>query len=251
MNADLYLSEILRREQVAHGVGSPALAVLENVRPIIAQWAGNKLVGVFPSGSYAKGTANKSGTDIDIFISLSSETTETLKEIYEKLFNRANDLGYGPKRQNVSINVKVNGLDIDLVPGRRQDTTTTYHSLYRRKADTWIQTNVQQHIAYVLQGNRLRETRILKLWRNQQKLDLPSFYLEMVVIEALRGSQGTLSQNVVKALTYLRDTFMTARFVDPANTNNVISDDLTIIERSAIASRASMALTKSWGDVVT
>jgi len=251
MNADLYLSEILQREQVAHGVGSPALAVLGHVKPIIAQWAGARLVGVFPSGSYAKGTANKSGTDIDMFISLSNETTETLKEIYEKLFNLAKDMGYGPKRQNVSINVKVNGLDIDLVPGRRQDTTTTYHSLYRRKADTWIQTNVQKHIAYVLQGNRLRETRILKLWRNQKNLDLPSFYLEMVVIEALRGSQGSLSQNVVKVLQYLRDTFMTARFVDPANTNNIISDDLTMMERSAIASRASMALTQTWGDVVT
>lgn len=90
----------------------------------------------------------------------------------------------------------------------------------------------------------------MKLWRNQKNLDFPSFYLEMVVIEALRGSHGTLSQNVVRVLTYLRDTFMTARFVDPANTNNVISDDLTLVERSAIASRASMALTQTWGDVV-
>ena len=251
MNADLYLSEILRREQVAHGVGSPALAVLEQVKPLIARWAGNKLVGVFPSGSYAKGTANKSGTDIDMFISLSNETTESLKEIYEKLHGYAKDLGYAPKKQNVSINVTVNGLDIDLVPGRRQDTTTAFHSLYRRKADTWTQTNVHKHIAYVVQGNRLRETRIMKLWRNQKNLDIPSFYLEMVVIEALQNSQGTLSQNVVKVLTYLRDTFMTARFVDPANTNNIISDDLTMIERATIASRASMALTQTWGDVVT
>jgi hypothetical protein len=37
--------------------------------------------------------------------------------------------GYAPKELNVSINMKVSGLDIDPVPGRRQDTTTAYHSL--------------------------------------------------------------------------------------------------------------------------
>jgi hypothetical protein len=137
------------------------------------------------------------------------------------------------------------------VPGRRQDTQSAYHSLYRRKADTWTQTNVQIHIAYVLQSNRLDEIRVIKLWRNQKNLDFPSFYLEMAVIEALKYSRGTLSQNVVKALEYLRNTFMTARFVDPANTNNVISDDLTVRERAVVAGAASVALSKNWSDVVS
>jgi hypothetical protein len=107
------------------------------------------------------------------------------------------------------------------------------------------------HIAYVLQSNRLDEIRVIKLWRNQKNMDFPSFYLEMAVIEALKYSRSTLSQNVVKALEYLRDTFITARFVDPANTNNIISDDLTMRERAMIASAASVALSKTWSDVVT
>jgi len=35
-----------------------------------------------PSGSFAKGTAIKSRSDIDLFISLSASTTDTLPQIY-------------------------------------------------------------------------------------------------------------------------------------------------------------------------
>ena len=45
-----------------------------------------------------KGTAIKSGTDIDFFISLSETTTETLKkEIYDKLFGRLTEKKYTPE----------------------------------------------------------------------------------------------------------------------------------------------------------
>jgi hypothetical protein len=50
-----------------------------------------------------KGTANMSGTDIDLFISLSEQTTETLKEIYDKLFNtmKANAQSLPPQSRHL------------------------------------------------------------------------------------------------------------------------------------------------------
>jgi hypothetical protein len=102
----------------------------------------------------------------------------------------------------------------------------------------------------VVGSGRLDEIRVIKLWRNQKKFDFPSFYLEMAVIEALKYARGTLSQNVARTLEYLRDDFATARFVDPANSNNVISEDLKADERMTIARWASFALSKTWGDVV-
>jgi hypothetical protein len=51
---------------------------------------------------------NNSGTDIDLFISLSSATTNTLKEIYNSLLSMMQSNRYQPKKQNVSINIKVN-----------------------------------------------------------------------------------------------------------------------------------------------
>ena len=74
----------------------------------------------------------------------------------------------------------------------------------------------------------------------------------MAVIAALSGSRsGNLSGNVLKVLEYLRDTFVNARFVDPANTNNFISDDLNIAERAAIQRAATATLGRTWGDLVS
>ena len=116
MTADQYLNQILRREDASAGLLSPVTLVQAHVQPAIAGWAGSQFVSVTPSGSFAKGTANKSGTDIDLFISLAWNTRENLREIYESLFNAMQQRGYSPKRQNVSINVTVSGLSVDLVP---------------------------------------------------------------------------------------------------------------------------------------
>lgn len=252
MTPDEYLLSILLRETVDTGLYSPIRGVQLQLQPTIGEWANRFLVGISPSGSFAKGTANISGTDIDLFISLAQNTTETLKEIYDSLFKKMTEKGYTPTRQNVSINVRVNGYSVDLVPGKRQDTFSADHSLYRRKADTWTKTNVATHINYVILGGRANETRILKLWRNQKNLDFPSFYLELTVIAALSGQFcGSLSSNVGKVFEYLRDTFSNARVVDPANTNNVISEDLTTTERARIKSAAANALNATnWSQIV-
>jgi hypothetical protein len=252
MSADQYLNGILAREAVDTGIFSPVRGVQTTLQPAIQAWAGNVLSSISPSGSFAKGTANKSGTDIDLFISLSSSTSATLKEIYESLFKKMSESGYSPKRQNVSINIRVNGYDVDLVPAKRQDTYSNDHSLYRRRADTWTKTNVATHISHVQNGARINETRILKLWRNQKGLDFPSFYLELTAINALSGQYfGTLSGNVLKVFEYLRDSFPNARVVDPANTNNIISDDLTAAERAKIKAAADSALkAKYWAEIV-
>ena len=109
MTADEYLLAILQRENVDTGLFSPVRNVQTRLEPIIREWAGGQLLGVSPSASFAKGTANHSGTDIDLFISLAHDTTQTLKEICNSLYTRMSVKGYAPKRQNVSINVRVDG----------------------------------------------------------------------------------------------------------------------------------------------
>lgn len=247
-----YLLDILRREAVDAGPLSPVRGVQAVLYPIIQRWAGNRLLSVHPSGSFMKGTANKSGTDIDLSISLSEQTTETLKEIYDKLFETVKANGYTPKRQNVSINVRVNGYSVDLVPGKRQGSYGNDHSLYRSRADTWTKTNVVTHISQVIRGGRLSESRVLKLWRDQKQLDFPSFYLELTVIDALSLQYGgALSDNVWKIFQYLRDRFANARVVDPANTNNIISDDLSALGKVKIKTAAENTLSaKDWNQIV-
>ena len=263
MTADQYLHGILLREAVDAGPNSPLLGVQTTLMPTLRQWAGDNLLGVYPSGSFMKGTAVLSGTDIDLFLSLSEHTSETLKEVYNKLFDCLTSAGYSPKRQNVSLNITVSKYSVDLVPGKRQNALSGDHSLYRRKADTWTKTNVLTHARTVIGAGRGNEIRILKLWRNQKGLDFPSFYLELSVIRALSAKplpgllsynpQPTLSQRVMTVFDYLGDSFPAARIADPANTNNIISEDLTAQEKarvSAAAGAARQAAASSWEDIV-
>ena len=185
MTPDAYLAAILQREAVDTGIFSPVRAVQGILDPVIRKWANRYLGSVTPSGSFAKGTANRSGTDIDLFVSLLPSTQESLKDIYDSLSNALTQAGYQPRPQNVSLGVRVNGLDVDLVPGKQQTFLTTDHSLWRRKAATWTKTNVLTHIAHVRGSGHFDETRIIKLWRSQKGLEFPSFYLELAVIAAL------------------------------------------------------------------
>lgn len=262
MTADQYLHGILLREAVDAGPNSPLLGVQTTLMPTLRQWAGDNLVGVYPSGSFMKGTAVLSGTDIDLLLSLSEHTSEALKEVYNKLFDCLTSAGYSPRRQNVSLNITVSKYSVDLVPGKRQNALSGDHSLYRRKADTWTRTNIATHARMVKGAGRANEIRILKLWRNQKGLDFPSFYLELSVIRALsvRPVPGllsinlpTLAQRVAGVFDYLRDSFPAARIADPANGNNIISEDLTAQEKarvSAAAKAARQAAVSSWEDIV-
>lgn len=160
MSADAYLTGILQREAVDRSATSPVRNVALTLAPVIQQWSSGYLSSLTPSGSFAKGTANKSGTDIDLFVSLASNTPNPLAEVYNTLFNALNQAGYQPKRQNVSINVRVGGYDVDLVPAKRQNNFSLDHSLYRNKAQTWTKTNVDQHIAVVISAGRISEARL-------------------------------------------------------------------------------------------
>lgn len=252
MSADAYLQTILNREAVNTGPYSPVRDVQSVLQPILRAWAGSYLSDLSPSGSFAKGTANRSGTDIDLFISLSQNVPQTLKQIYDSLFTEMQQRGYAPRRQNVSINVNVSGYDVDLVPAKRQDGYSQDHSLYRRKADTWTKTNVATHIRDISGSGRTQEIRIVKLWRNQNGIDFPSFYLELSVLRALAYSRASLSDNVWAVFQYLRDSFADARVMDPANTSNVISDDLTAAEKARVKAAAVQALAASnWSQIVT
>lgn len=252
MTQDEYVESILNKYQVATGPNSPAERVANVIIPSLKQWAGLQLAGIQFSGSYAKSTAVSIGTDVDLFISLKSTTAGTLKEIYDSLFNAASKAGWTPRRQNVSIGISHSGLDIDLTPGRIQEGYQNYHSLYRRRVDSWTQTNVALHVQTIRNSGRTREIRAIKVWRQIQSLDFPSFLLELTVLEALKGRrQDTLAANVLAALSFIGENLPSLRLVDPANSNNVVSSDLTANEKSTISQKAATSAKQpSWSSIL-
>ncbi|MCY9657176.1 nucleotidyltransferase domain-containing protein [Paenibacillus chondroitinus] len=226
--------------------------VINPLEQLISKWAGECLNDIYLSGSRAKGTAINLSSDLDLFISLKSTTDNTLKEIYESLYGYIDRAGYKPRKQNVSIGVNVAGKQVDLVPAKKRPGNTNYHSLYISKRDTWTQTNVIEHINTVKNSDRITEIVLLKIWRKLHKLDYPSIYLELTVIEALKGkSKSAPANNFLILLDYLQNEFVDKKVVDPANTSNVISDDLYKYEKEAIQKKARESRSqKYWEDII-
>jgi len=124
-------------------------------------------------------------SDVDIFISLKADTTNTLKEVYDSLFSLAQRNGWYPRRQNVSVGVTITVLVAISCRGKVQAGYQNYHSLYLRKRDSWTQTNVDLHVKTVRNSERLRRIRAVKVWRMLHGLDFPSLYLELFTIRSL------------------------------------------------------------------
>lgn len=249
MSADDYLNRIIGKYLINQaGVKERVDAIY----PTIQRWAGGYLNEAIYSGSIAKGTAVSLATDADVFISLMSTTPNTLSEIYTSLYNDLSQAGYQARKQNVSIAVSYQGYNIDFVPGKMQSQYGYDHSLYKNKTNTWTQTNVKTHVTHVANSNRIKEIKLTKIWRQRNNLDFPSFYLELAVIDCLSGfSSSDLSGNFRKVLGFLASDFIGRRYVDPANTNNVISDDLTFSEKQLIQRAAKVACSKGcWSEIV-
>ena len=249
MSGDSYLQTILQKYAVNV---TKAKAACNTICPVIQKWGNSYGVKTEFSGSIAKGTGIKIGTDADIFISVSSTTTVTLADLYDTLYDEIHQAGYVDIKQNVSIGVTVNDCKIDLVPGRRQSQYGNDHSLFKYKTGSWTKTNIHNHINLVKNSNRIDEIRLAKIWRELHHLDLPSFYLEMAVIDALKNSAvGKLSDNFLKVLEFFRDNITSARYVDPANTNNIISDDLKDKQKTEISNKAKSSRNQiNWEDII-
>lgn len=231
---------------------STQITVIDPLTLLITQWAGNCLSDIYLSGSRAKGTAITLSSDLDLFISLKSSTTNSLQDLYESLFNYINNAGYKARKQNVSIGINISGKQVDLVPAKKRLGNTNYHSLYISKRNTWTQTNVVEHINKVQRSNRLLEIILLKIWRKLHKIEFPSIYLELIVIEALRGrNKNNPANNFLLVLEYLGSNFLEKKVIDPANSRNIISEDLYRYEKEAIQNKARESRTQAyWNDII-
>lgn len=153
----------------------------------------------------------------------------------------------------MSIGLNYTGLKIDLVAGVKHHALGFDHSVWKRKAKTWTKTNIDGHINLVKNSGRVFDIKVVKIWRKLNGLDFPSFYLELSVIEALKGT-GLLgsspSENFVKVMNYLVNNFENKSIKDPYNQNNEVSDELTIIEKQKIKNLAKKTLAGNWDQAI-
>jgi hypothetical protein len=206
-------------------------------------------------GSYAKQTMIRSSFDLDIVAYWPHDCGYTLRDIYYAVGNVL-------KRSWSAVNPKTvawelpfqGGFHIDVVPGRALDGTYRYANLYRRDRDSTLQTSVKVHIDTVRNSGRRDVIRLMKLWRVRRGVPFKkSLALELMIVDGCYGVRtDQLERQMIAALRYLRDNIARVRIVDPANSNNVLSDEISDWERSQIRAFADAALrAQSWSQVLT
>ena len=252
MTSDQYISSVVEKHKLPEKLDKNMIThIVAPLEKIIRDWAGPCLCETKLSGSRAKGTAIDLSSDLDLFISLSSTTGNSLEEIYNSLYKRMKEDGIEARKQNVSIGITYHGKKVDLVPARRQSQYGNDHSLYKRKSNSWIKTNIDTHISESRKSGRLQDIIALKIWRENHGLDFPSIYLEAFAIDSLRGHRlNAPTDNFIFLLKDIRDNLDKRRIVDPANSNNVLSDDLTIIEKRELQNMAAKSIQEKYWDYI-
>jgi hypothetical protein len=253
MTADSYLINILGKySPTSLSLYGNAISTLHSS---LRTWANGCYVDLKTSGSIAKGTAISLSSDADYLVSLTHDCNGTLSQIFNSLHDHLGAY-YSIRRQNVSIGINLNGLKVDVAAAKKRPGNTNFHSIYVSKKDSWAQTNIQVHINEISKSGRLNEIKLLKIWRELNHLEFPSIYIEYLLINFVlkHKAKNDLANNFFHVLSELaknENNVLFARLVDPANSNNILSDLMTIKEKQAIVSAARKSVKEQyWGSIV-
>lgn len=205
------------------------------------------------AGSYGKRTMIHARYDLDIVIYWPSTATYTIKEIYDAVGGLLQNHWKVVRPKTVSWELPFEGgFHVDVVPGRALDVQYYEANLHRTDTGTTLKTSLKKHIDTVRGSGRIDVIRLLKLWRQNKAVPFKkSFLLEMLTIEACKGlSSDKLGGQVWTTLLYIRDNILGCDVLDPANSNNSLSDDLTTADRTRIRDAAIRALqSQTWEQV--
>jgi len=259
MTAEMYLAQILQKYAARNLINYSQQ--ISQLKSTLQTWASSCYVNILDSGSRAKGTAISLASDVDFLVSLTSGCNENsggLKSIYDGLYSKLNSSYQNVRKQNVSVRINLNGLEVDVTPARKQNGLTNDHWVYLSKSGSRQQTNIQKHISDISQSGRTNEIKILKIWRELNQLDFPSIYLEYLLVKNIllykSNDANDFAANAWHALNELaKDSGnpLFARIVDPANSNNILSDLLTATEKNKIVAKAKVAASQQyWENIV-
>lgn len=251
MTGHQYLASLLARETLQ----AAEVATLQGLRAQIEQGLRQRF-GAAPrfyyGGSYGKGTMLRSAYDLDIVMYFPTTERASLHELFWAVHQQLGALHYVVHPRTVALRLPYEGgFHVDLVPGRVQDATYQYATLYKNATPaSTLQTSLKVHIDAVRKSGIADVVRVIKLWRLQKRFTFPTFALEIAAASALAGQRkDDLGDATWVVLGYLATNGRTMRFEDPANTNNVV--EVGWADREGVVAAAEAARqAKDWSEIV-
>jgi hypothetical protein len=187
-------------------------------------------------GSYGKKTMIAEAYDLDLVFLYPSDIAYSIRDIYFKVLaqlQRKFTKDYHVYAKNVAIRIeKREDYHIDVVPGKRMTTDDDFAWLYKNKTGEKFQTNIKKHIETISECGRRDVLKLLKLWKIQNLIEIPSFLLELIGIRALDQAKSNLSidEALCIVLKFISYEIQKIRINDPANSNNNLTSEDVISE---------------------
>ncbi len=251
MTNDDYLREILDGQELTENQKS-------NLRGLRDKIEGQLRSGIkgtpkaYYGGSYAKNTMIKASYDLDIVLYWPSDSPYSLRSLYSAAEGVLNRNWRTVKKKKVGLELPFEGdFHIDVIPGKFSSKDENYVYLYNSKTEGKFQTSIYVQVDYIKKSNRQDIIRLMKLWKKRKNVPIKTFILEICVIEGCKGiDRSKLESQLMATFKYIRDNIQTTRMLDPANSNNIISNDLSKETKNRIRNLVVQAIdAKSWNQV--
>lgn len=246
--ANKYLQDLLKSQELTSGDNDQLEQHKEEVESFLRKKFGQDPI-IKIAGSPSKGTAIRESYDLDIVVYFSSSDDRSLKQIYEdteKLLSE--NYVIQPKTSALRITgVEGNGdnhdYHIDVVPGRFIESSKDVflHVNYGEKER--MQTNLKTHIDYITNSGCQEVIRLVKIWKKRNSVQIRTFVLELFVIKHLEGKKdkSDLESSFKTVMEAFRDNKIIG-LIDPANSNNNVSNTLDTSQKQFIATKAGETL---------
>jgi len=246
---DQYAASIVEKYHVDADAGSAAHRAADAIIPLLKQWGKQSLAGITLTGAYAKNTAITLSSQVDVLVLLNPAPGMEIKKMFWSLFEFLSDHDQRPRTRDVSIQLPSKDIAVDVIPAFRERAG---HTLFNKRTGKAVETDVAQQVHLVANSGRQQEICALKIWRERNELDFPSFYLELAALQGLEHERfGQVADNLMASLRFIANRFEHLVVRDPANRENVISDDLSAAEKKAIAKCARGALyEENWKKII-
>jgi hypothetical protein len=249
MTPNKYLENLLSSQDLSEKQEKDLQAHKKEVTEFLREEFGDDPVIKY-AGSREKGTMISDCYDLDIVCYFPSSDERSLKEIREDVANRLAEKYLLNHKASAERILDLKGTDapsdfhIDVVPGRFiKDTKDVFIHVASGEKER-MQTNLKVHIDYIANSGCVPIIRLVKLWSRRNNLRVKTFVLELFVVETLSGYQNKsdLKKSFLKVLEVFKDDFPSTRLIDPANSNNIVSQLVDDSEKKNISQSAENVL---------
>lgn len=248
-----YLESILEKYNLTEGDVANLKARRAHIESVFQSVLRPKIETVYYSGSYAKGTAVKPEFDLDVCLYFKHDSFGNLREMHSAVLQVLKAEYANVVSQTVSIHVDLGGTGIDVVPARSFSDGTGTANLFVTTTGGSLQTNIPLHKDYITKSHARPTIKLMKIWRHLHQIHFKSFALELLVIKALENapSDASLDAHFQKTLGFAASEATRVRLLDPANSNNVVSDLVADSDKANLQGQAAASYAEtSWGRVI-